>query len=181
MKKIIMTALLAGLVISASSSYAIADPLGNTGKVEEEPMVADQESLTVEAPSKELLKRAEEFGQWYGKRYKTEVTKHGRLYTGQGYAREVFLDRMDLRMEFYRDSHRWTKDSHGYKVLQQVRNDVADLFGKEGVKDEKAASDLAYDILNVENKDLQNVSNPDLRSYVDTMILFAMEETMKEK
>lgn len=58
---------------------------------------------------------------------------------------------------------------------------MADLFGKEGVKNEKAASDLAYDILNVENKDLQNVSNPDLRSYVDTMILFAMEETMKEK
>ena len=58
---------------------------------------------------------------------------------------------------------------------------MAALFGKEGVKDEKASADLAYGIMNVENKDLQNVSDPDLRSYADTMLLFAMEETMKEK
>ena len=106
MKKMIMAALLAGLVMTASSAYAIADPLGYTGEVKEAPMTAVQEDLTVKVPGKELQARAKDFGEWYGKRYKTEVTRHDRLYTGQGYAREVFLDRMDLRIEFYCDSHR---------------------------------------------------------------------------
>lgn len=147
--------LAAGVVL-----YALSFPAGNAyidvpGNAA--PEISGQAAgLLVESPDNEVK---EAIHMYTGKTHEEDGKENGKN----------FLRRLRIRINFYKESHRWDDRSYAYTVLHTMYKDYEEYFRngpEEGETEEQAMLEIA-------EKTAAPVDSSEIRTYVNEALIFA--------
>ena len=87
---------------------------------------------------------------------------------------------MNVRKNFYIDSHRWKQDSYGTTVLNSLYMDYQNyLNGHRFVAGDQVETYKA-EFLSILARHAEKVQNDELRTYMNEMVIFGLEQAMKD-
>ena len=162
-KKWIVSAVVLGALAVGQTAFAAQDPLMLP---EDKALLAVTEMqipVTVETPNWEVKQIVDTFAQYGQDHHKqlfalqtNQVISAGQLDVKNA------LFYMNVRKNFYIESHRWKKDSYGRVVL----GDEVNAY-KEG-------------LLDILERHSERVHNNELRTYMNEMVIFGLEQAMKD-
>ncbi len=209
-QKITMAVLVSCLVLGGQfQAQAAKDPVGLPSKGDRAVLNVVEEGVTVQAPNDEVQEKVEAYLKWFdslkGKQY---YNKKHEVVDAQTLAKEVLIEDMRVRLEFYYTSHRWTDKSYGRIILTNMFNDYvkhinrgdrfhlaglgtttetvqpydsvdSPMFNPVGVI---APTDntRVNEWLKIEEKHMENVYLSEVRSYANEMLIFSLEQVIED-
>ena len=138
------------------------------------PLTAEQQDISLAVPSEEVKAVVAEFAAFQAGQPNT-----GRV-SGQERLANNALYYMNVRRSWYITSHRYKKDSYARIALDRLYLDYKDFFKNAAVS---GLSQAEYEsqILAILEKNTANMSNDELRFYMNEMVIYSLKEAMRAK
>ncbi len=177
----IVGAAIAGMMTLGYTAYAAADPLMLPEKEGLQAITEMQAKITVESPNwevKQIVDTYTTFGQEHSKQL-FELQTNQVITAGQLDVSNV-LFYMNVRKNFYIESHRWKKDSYGRKVLNRLYDEYQTYFNNHRFVPKDQVNAYKEGILEILERHSKNVYNDELRTYMNEMVIFSLEQAMKD-
>ena len=87
---------------------------------------------------------------------------------------------MNVRKNFYIESHRWKKDSYGRKVLNSLYADYQNYLNSHRYVPANEVDTYKEEFLGILARHAEKVHNDELRTYMNEMVIFGLEQAMKD-
>ena len=138
------------------------------------PLTAEQQDISLAVPSEEVKAVVSEFAA-----FQLGQPNTGRV-SGQERLANNALYYMNVRRSWYITSHRYKKDSYARVALDRLYLDYKDFFKNAAVS---GLSQAEYEsqILAILEKNTANMSNDELRFYMNEMVIYSLKEAMRAK
>ena len=138
------------------------------------PMTVNEQEVSLAVPSEEVKAVVAEFAAFQAGQPNT-----GRV-SGQERLANNALYYMNVRRSWYITSHRYKKDSYARVALDRMYLDYKDFFKNAAVS---GLSQAEYEsqILAILEKNTANMSNDELRFYMNEMVIYSLKEAMRAK
>ena len=138
------------------------------------PLTAEQQEISLAVPSEEVKAVVSEFAA-----FQLGQPNTGRV-SGQERLANNALYYMNVRRSWYITSHRYKKDSYARVALDRMYLDYKDFFKNAAVS---GLSQAEYEnqILTILEKNTANMSNDELRFYMNEMVIYSLKEAMRAK
>ena len=138
------------------------------------PMTVNEQEVSLAVPSEEVKAVVAEFAAFQASQPNT-----GRV-SGQERLANNALYYMNVRRSWYITSHRYKKDSYARVALDRLYLDYKDFFKNAAVS---GLSQAEYEsqILAILEKNTANMSNDELRFYMNEMVIYSLKEAMRAK
>lgn len=184
---------------------AETDPLWLPATGKECVLTAHQEQTMVMAPNEKVKEAIRQYAAWYREQadrtYTVREDGKSREYTGQQLANKKFIEFVHVRVHFYEWCHRYDQIGTGKKVgqmsyanqkLQAFATALERTIHGTGAAETKvdlwtAINNQAIrpfdpeELLIVESAQMKDVGLPELRTYANEVLLFAVQQTMQSK
>ena len=138
------------------------------------PMTVNEQAVSLAVPSEEVKAVVAEFAA-----FQLGQPNTGRV-SGQERLANNALYYMNVRRSWYITSHRYKKDSYARVALDRMYLDYKDFFKNAAVS---GLSQAEYEsqILAILEKNTANMSNDELRFYMNEMVIYSLKEAMRAK
>ena len=137
------------------------------------PMTVNEQAVSLAVPSEEVKAVVAEFAA-----FQLGQPNTGRV-SGQERLANNALYYMNVRRSWYITSHRYKKDSYARVALDRMYLDYKDFFKNAAVS---GLSQAEYEnqILAILEKNTANMSNDELRFYMNEMVIYSLKEAMRD-
>ena len=167
--------------VMAQTAYAAQDPLMLPEQEGLQVISEIQANITVESPNWEVKRVVDTFvnyGQEHSKQL-FELQTHQVVSAGQLDVINA-LYYMNVRKNFYIESHRWKKDSYGRKVLNSLYADYQNYLNGHHYVPANEVGTYKEELLGILARHAEKVHNDELRTYMNEMVIFGLEQAMKD-
>lgn len=180
-KRWMLGAVMVGVIAFGQTAYAAQDPLMLPEQEGLQVISEIQAKITVESPNwevKQVVDTFANYGQDHSKQL-FELQTHQVISAGQLDVINA-LYYMNVRKNFYIESHRWKQDSYGTTVLNSLYMDYQNyLNGHRFVAGDQVETYKA-EFLGILARHAEKVQNDELRTYMNEMVIFGLEQAMKD-
>ena len=180
-KKWMVSAVVLGALAVGQTVFAAQDPLMLP---EDKALLAVTEMqipVTVETPNWEVKQIVDTFAQYGQDHHKqlfalqtNQVISAGQLDVKNA------LFYMNVRKNFYIESHRWKKDSYGRVVLNRLFEDYQSYLQAHTFVQGDEVNAYKEGLLDILERHSERVHNNELRTYMNEMVIFGLEQAMKD-
>ena len=177
----ILGAVMVGVMALGQTAYAAQDPLMLPEQEGVQVISEMQAKITVESPNwevKQIVDTFANYGQAHSKQL-FELQTNQVISAGQLDVTNA-LYYMNVRKNFYIESHRWKKDSYGRKVLNNLYADYQNYFNSHRYVPANEVGAYKDEFLGILERHAEKVHNDELRTYMNEMVIFGLESAMKE-
>ena len=166
-------------VCVAGQVHAAQDPL-MMPEQPAAPLTAEQQDISLAVPSEEVKAVVSEFAAFQLGMSNALIQDDNRVMSGQQRYTNNVLYYMNVRRSWYITSHRYKKDSYARVALDRLYLDYKDFFKNAAVS---GLSQAEYEnqILAILEKNTANMSNDELRFYMNEMVIYSLKEAMRAK
>ncbi len=177
----ILGAVMVGVMALGQTAYAAQDPLMLPEQEGVQVISEMQAKITVESPNREVKQIVDTFAN-YGQAHSKQLFE---LQTNQVISAGQLdvtnaLYYMNVRKNFYIESHRWKKDSYGRKVLNNLYADYQNYLNSHRYVPANEVGAYKDEFLGILERHAEKVHNDELRTYMNEMVIFGLESAMKE-
>ena len=170
-----------GVLALGQTAYAAQDPLMLPEQEGVQVISEMQAKITVESPNREVKQIVDTFAN-YGQAHSKQLFE---LQTNQVISAGQLdvtnaLYYMNVRKNFYIESHRWKKDSYGRKVLNNLYADYQNYLNSHRYVPANEVGAYKDEFLGILERHAEKVHNDELRTYMNEMVIFGLESAMKE-
>ncbi len=141
-----------------------------------------QQNMTTYAPDGATIQDILRYAAWYNQGTEIPTTVKSNCscyYVSKGaLSNQKMIKHMKNRLEFFKESHNWNKDSYAYLALKNMIQDYERAFLP---RSNFSAMDMQQTLITIERYHMQNVELSEVRSYANEIIRFAIRRTMEEK
>ena len=167
--------------VMAQTAYAAQDPLMLPEQEGLQVISEIQANITVESPNWEVKRVVDTFAN-YGQEHSKQLFE---LQTHQVVSADQLdainaLYYMNVRKNFYIESHRWKKDSYGRKVLNSLYADYQNYLNGHHYVPANEVDTYKEEFLGILARHAEKVHNDELRTYMNEMVIFGLEQAMKD-
>ena len=165
-------------VCVAGQVHAAQDPL-MMPEQPAAPLTAEQQDISLAVPSEEVKAVVSEFAAFQLGMSNALIQDDNRVMSGQQRYTNNVLYYMNVRRDWYITSHRYKKDSYARVALDRLYLDYKDFFKNAAVS---GLSQAEYEsqILAILEKNTANMSNDELRFYMNEMVIYSLKEAMRD-
>ena len=165
-------------VCVAGQVHAAQDPL-MMPEQPAAPLTAEQQDISLAVPSEEVKAVVSEFAAFQLGMSNALIQDDNRVMSGQQRYTNNVLYYMNVRRSWYITSHRYKKDSYARVALDRLYLDYKDFFKNVAVS---GLSQAEYEsqILAILEKNTANMSNDELRFYMNEMVIYSLKEAMRD-
>lgn len=160
-------------VCVAGQVHAAQDPL-MMPEQPAAPLTAEQQEISLAVPSEEVKAVVSEFAA-----FQLGQPNTGRV-SGQERLANNALYYMNVRRSWYITSHRYKKDSYARVALDRLYLDYKEFFTNNTTVSEMNQAEYENQILAILEKNTANVSNDELRFYMNEMVIYSLKEAMRD-
>ena len=160
-------------VCVAGQVHAAQDPL-MMPEQPAAPLTAEQQGISLAVPSEEVKAVVSEFAA-----FQLGQPNTGRV-SGQERLANNALYYMNVRRSWYITSHRYKKDSYARVALDRLYLDYKEFFTNHTNVSGMNQAEYERQILAILEKNTANMSNDELRFYMNEMVIFSLNEAMKD-
>ena len=166
-------------VCVAGQVHAAQDPL-MMPEQPAAPLTAEQQEISLAVPSEEVKAVVSEFAAFQLGMNNALIKDDNRVMSGQQRYTNNVLYYMNVRRSWYITSHRYKKDSYARVALDRLYLDYKDFFKNAAIS---GLSQAEYEsqILAILEKNTANMSNDELRFYMNEMVIYSLKEAMRAK
>ena len=180
-KRWILGVVMVGVMALGQTAYAAQDPLMLPEQEGVQVISEMQAKITVESPNREVKQIVDTFAN-YGQAHSKQLFE---LQTNQVISAGQLdvtnaLYYMNVRKNFYIESHRWKKDSYGRKVLNNLYADYQNYLNSHRYVPANEVGAYKDEFLGILERHAEKVHNDELRTYMNEMVIFGLESAMKE-
>lgn len=180
-KRWILGVVMVGVMALGQTAYAAQDPLMLPEQEGLQVISEMQAKITVESPNREVKQIVDTFAN-YGQAHSKQLFE---LQTNQVISAGQLdvtnaLYYMNVRKNFYIESHRWKKDSYGRKVLNNLYADYQNYLNSHRYVPANEVGAYKDEFLGILERHAEKVHNDELRTYMNEMVIFGLESAMKE-
>ena len=138
------------------------------------PLTAEQQEISLAVPSEEVKAVVSEFAA-----FQLGQPNTGRV-SGQERLANNALYYMNVRRSWYITSHRYKKDSYARVALDRLYLDYKEFFTNHTTVSEMNQAEYENQILAILEKNTANMSNDELRFYMNEMVIYSLKEAMRD-
>ena len=160
-------------VCVAGQVHAAQDPL-MMPEQPAAPLTAEQQEISLAVPSEEVKAVVSEFAA-----FQLGQPNTGRV-SGQERLANNALYYMNVRRSWYITSHRYKKDSYARVALDRLYLDYKEFFENHTTVSDMNKAEYENQILAILEKNTANVSNDELRFYMNEMVIYSLKEAMRD-
>ena len=160
-------------VCVAGQVHAAQDPL-MMPEQPAAPLTAEQQEISLAVPSEEVKAVVSEFAA-----FQLGQPNTGRV-SGQERLANNALYYMNDRRSWYITSHRYKKDSYARVALDRLYLDYKEFFTNNTTVSEMNQAEYENQILAILEKNTANMSNDELRFYMNEMVIYSLKEAMRD-
>ena len=160
-------------VCVAGQVHAAQDPL-MMPEQPAAPLTAEQQEISLAVPSEEVKAVVSEFAA-----FQLGQPNTGRV-SGQERLANNALYYMNVRRSWYITSHRYKKDSYARVALDRLYLDYKEFFTNNTTVSEMNQAEYERQILAILEKNTANMSNDELRFYMNEMVIYSLKEAMRD-
>ena len=165
-------------VCVAGQVHAAQDPL-MMPEQPAAPLTAEQQDISLAVPSEEVKAVVSEFAAFQLGMSNALIQDDNRVMSGQQRYTNNVLYYMNVRRDWYITSHRYKKDSYARVALDRLYLDYKDFFKNAAVSGLSQA-EYESEILAILEKNTANMSNDELRFYMNEMVIYSLKEAMRD-
>ena len=165
-------------VCVAGQVHAAQDPL-MMPEQPAAPLTAEQQDISLAVPSEEVKAVVSEFAAFQLGMSNALIQDDNRVMSGQQRYTNNVLYYMNVRRSWYITSHRYKKDSYARVALDRLYLDYKDFFKNAAVSGLSQA-EYESEILAILEKNTANMSNDELRFYMNEMVIYSLKEAMRD-
>ena len=145
-----------------------------------EPLNVIEAEVALSVPSEEVREVVNAFTQFQLDQKGKYIMDDSRVMKGQERYRNNALYYMNVRRSWYIVSHRYKKDSYARMALDRLYNDYKDFFMDRVTVSDDEKLDYAQQIIDILDRNTANVHDDELRFYMNEMVIFSLNEAMKD-
>ena len=145
-----------------------------------EPLNVIEAEVALSVPSEEVRDVVNAFTQFQLDQKGKYIMDDSRVMKGQERYRNNALYYMNVRRSWYIVSHRYKKDSYARMALDRLYNDYKDFFMDRVTVSDDEKLDYAQQIIDILDRNIANVHDDELRFYMNEMVIFSLNEAMKD-
>lgn len=145
-----------------------------------EPLNVIEAEVALSVPSEEVRDVVNAFTQFQLDQKGKYIMDDSRVMKGQEWYRNNALYYMNVRRSWYIVSHRYKKDSYARMALDRLYNDYKDFFMDRVTVSDDEKLDYAQQIIDILDRNTANVHDDELRFYMNEMVIFSLNEAMKD-
>lgn len=180
-KRWILGIAMVGVMALGQTAYAAQDPLMLPEQEGLQVISEIQAKITVESPNWEVKQVVNRFAN-YGQEHSNQLFE---LQTNQVISAGQLdvinaLYYMNVRKNFYIESHRWKKDSYGKKVLNSLYADYQNFLNSHRYVSASEVEAYQKEFLGILARHAEKVHNDELRTYMNEMVIFGLEQAMND-
>ena len=138
------------------------------------PMTVNEQAVSLAVPSEEVKAVVAEFAA-----FQLGQPNTGRV-SGQERLANNALYYMNVRRNWYITSHRYKKDSYARVALDRLYLDYKEFFTNNTTVSEMNQAEYERQILAILEKNTANMSNDELRFYMNEMVIYSLKEAMRD-
>ena len=160
-------------VCFAGQANAAQDPLMMPEQASA-PMTMNEQEVSLAVPSEEVKAVVAEFAA-----FQLNQPNTGRV-SGQERLANNALYYMNVRRSWYITSHRYKKDSYARVALDRLYLDYKEFFTNHTTVTGMDQAEYERQILAILEKNTANMSNDELRFYMNEMVIYSLKEAMRD-
>jgi len=138
------------------------------------PMTVNEQEVSLAVPSEEVKAVVSEFAA-----FQLNQPNTGRV-SGQERLANNALYYMNVRRRWYITSHRYKKDSYARVALDRLYLDYKEFFTNHTTVSDMSKAEYENQILAILEKNTANMSNDELRFYMNEMVIYSLKEAMRD-
>ena len=138
------------------------------------PMTVNEQEVSLAVPSEEVKAVVAEFAA-----FQLNQPNTGRV-SGQERLANNALYYMNVRRSWYITSHRYKKDSYARVALDRLYLDYKEFFTNHTTVSDMNKAEYENQILAILEKNTANMSNDELRFYMNEMVIYSLKEAMHD-
>ena len=138
------------------------------------PMTVNEQEVSLAVPSEEVKAVVSEFAA-----FQLNQPNTGRV-SGQERLANNALYYMNVRRSWYITSHRYKKDSYARVALDRLYLDYKEFFTNHTTVSDMNKAEYENQILAILEKNTANMSNDELRFYMNEMVIYSLKEAMHD-
>lgn len=138
------------------------------------PMTVNEQEVSLAVPSEEVKAVVSEFAA-----FQLNQPNTGRV-SGQERLANNALYYMNVRRSWYITSHRYKKDSYARVALDRLYLDYKEFFTNHTTVSDMNKAEYESQILAILEKNTANMSNDELRFYMNEMVIYSLKEAMRD-
>ena len=138
------------------------------------PMTVNEQAVSLAVPSEEVKAVVAEFAA-----FQLGQPNTGRV-SGQERLANNALYYMNVRRSWYITSHRYKKDSYARVALDRLYLDYKEFFTNHTTVSDMNQAEYENQILAILEKNTANMSNDELRFYMNEMVIYSLKEAMRD-
>ena len=138
------------------------------------PMTVNEQEVSLAVPSEEVKAVVAEFAA-----FQLNQPNTGRV-SGQERLANNALYYMNVRRSWYITSHRYKKDSYARVALDRLYLDYKEFFTNHTTVSGMDQAEYERQILAILEKNTANMSNDELRFYMNEMVIYSLKEAMRD-
>ena len=138
------------------------------------PMTVNEQEASLAVPSEEVKAVVSEFAA-----FQLNQPNTGRV-SGQERLANNALYYMNVRRSWYITSHRYKKDSYARVALDRLYLDYKEFFTNHTTVSGMDQAEYERQILVILEKNTANMSNDELRFYMNEMVIYSLKEAMRD-
>ena len=139
------------------------------------PMTVNEQEVSLAVPSEEVKAVVSEFAA-----FQLNQPNTGRV-SGQERLANNALYYMNVRRSWYITSHRYKKDSYARVALDRLYLDYKEFFTNHTTVSDMNKAEYENQILAILEKNTANMSNDELRFYMNEMVIYSLKQAMRAK
>ncbi len=139
------------------------------------PMTVNEQEVSLAVPSEEVKAVVAEFAA-----FQLNQPNTGRV-SGQERLANNALYYMNVRRSWYITSHRYKKDSYARVALDRLYLDYKEFFTNHTTVSDMNKAEYENQILAILEKNTANMSNDELRFYMNEMVIYSLKQAMRAK
>ena len=144
------------------------------------PLTAEQQEISLAVPSEEVKAVVSEFAAFQLGMSNALIQDDNRVMSGQQRYTNNVLYYMNVRRDWYITSHRYKKDSYARVALDRLYLDYKEFFTNNTTVSEMNQAEYERQILAILEKNTANMSNDELRFYMNEMVIYSLKEAMRD-
>ena len=138
------------------------------------PMTVNEQEVSLAVPSEEVKAVVAEFAA-----FQLNQPNTGRV-SGQERLANNALYYMNVRRSWYITSHRYKKESYARVALDRLYLDYKEFFTNHTTVSDMNQAEYERQILAILEKNTANMSNDELRFYMNEMVIYSLKEAMRD-
>lgn len=140
-----------------------------------------EQHWSVAVPSEEATEVVHNYTNWQIEHMGKLMTNNDHVLAAQQRYRDNVLYYLKVRKDWYASTRKWKDDSYGNVVITRLYNDYVEFFTNHTWVTASNQSDYEKDIVDIVEKHSANVYNDELRSYLNEIVIFSLNESMEDK